>query len=45
MSCSGEVYSHDYSDDNLIQITPSIKQKLNKAKYGVSNHSAVELCH
>ena len=45
MSCSGEVYSHNYSDDNLIQITPSIKKKLNKAKYGVFNHSAVELCH
>jgi tRNA wybutosine-synthesizing protein 1 len=45
MSCSGEVYSHNYSDDNLIQISPSIKKKLNKAKYGVFNHSAVELCH
>ncbi len=46
MSCSGEVYSHEMSsDDNLIQITPSIKKKLNKAKYGVFNHSAVELCH
>lgn len=45
MSCSGEIYSHDYTDDNLIQITPSIKQKLKKAKYGVFNHSAVELCH
>ena len=45
MSCSGEVSSHNYSDDNLIQISPSIKKKLNKAKYGVFNHSAVELCH
>jgi tRNA wybutosine-synthesizing protein 1 len=45
MSCSGEIYSHDYSTDNLIQITPSVKEKLRKAKYGVFNHSAVELCH
>ena len=45
MSCSGEVYSHNNFENNLIQITPSIKQKLNKAKYGVYNHSAVELCH
>lgn len=45
MSCSGEIYSHDYSGQNLIQITPSMKQKLKKAKYGVFNHSAVELCH
>ena len=33
------------SDNNLIQITPLLKQKLKKAKYGVFNHSAVELCH
>jgi tRNA wybutosine-synthesizing protein 1 len=31
--------------DNLIQITLPIKSKLQKAKYGVYNHSAVELCH
>lgn len=45
MSCSGEYYSHNNVGDNLIQITPAIKQKLRKAKYGVFNHSAVELCH
>jgi tRNA wybutosine-synthesizing protein 1 len=45
MSCSGEVYSHSSNENNLIQITPSVKQKLKKAKYGVFNHSAVELCH
>jgi tRNA wybutosine-synthesizing protein 1 len=30
---------------NLIQITPQLKARLQKAKYGVYNHSAVELCH
>lgn len=45
MSCSGEIYSHNSSGNSLIQITPSVKQKLKKAKYGVFNHSAVELCH
>ena len=45
MSCSGEIYSHSDLENNLIQIIPSIKQKLQKAKYGVFNHSAVELCH
>ncbi|KAA2281941.1 MAG: 4-demethylwyosine synthase TYW1 [Candidatus Nitrosocosmicus sp.] len=45
MSCSGEYYSHNNQGDNLIQITPALKQKLKKAKYGVFNHSAVELCH
>ena len=43
MSCSDEHVSH--STENLIQITPHIKSKLQKAKYGVYNHSAVELCH
>lgn len=43
MSCSDEHVSH--STDNLIQITPQIKARLQKAKYGVYNHSAVELCH
>lgn len=45
MSCSGEIYSHNNIDNNLIQISPAIKEKLKKAKYGVFNHSAVELCH
>ena len=45
MSCSGEIYSHNNTDADLIQITPAAKQKLKKAKYGVFNHSAVELCH
>lgn len=44
MSCSDEYVSHS-TEDNLIQITPQIKSKLQKAKYGVYNHSAVELCH
>ena len=44
MSCSGEHVSHS-TENNLIQITPQIKSKLQKAKYGVYNHSAVELCH
>jgi tRNA wybutosine-synthesizing protein 1 len=44
MSCSDEHVSH-VTQDNLIQITFPIKSKLQKAKYGVYNHSAVELCH
>ncbi len=44
MSCSDEHVSHS-TDNNLIQITPQLKAKLQKAKYGVYNHSAVELCH
>ncbi|HEY9387368.1 MAG TPA: 4-demethylwyosine synthase TYW1 [Nitrososphaeraceae archaeon] len=44
MSCSDEYVSHT-EQDNLIQISPSIKSKLQKAKYGIYNHSAVELCH
>ena len=44
MSCSDEYVSHT-EQDNLIQITPSIKSKLQRAKYGIYNHSAVELCH
>ena len=41
MSCSGEVVEKD----DLIQIKPSVLQQLKKAKYGVSDHSTVELCH
>lgn len=44
MSCSDEYVSH-VTEDNLINITPTTKSKLQKAKYGVYNHSAVELCH
>lgn len=44
MSCSDEYFSHSTGED-LIQITPKVKEKLRKAKYGVYNHSAVELCH
>jgi tRNA wybutosine-synthesizing protein 1 len=44
MSCSDEHISHT-TQNNLIQITLPIKSKLQKAKYGVYNHSAVELCH
>jgi tRNA wybutosine-synthesizing protein 1 len=41
MSCSGEF---DSAND-LIQIKPQVVNVLKKAKYGVSNHSTVELCH
>jgi len=41
MSCSGEM---DPVND-LIQIQPNVMKQLKKAKYGVSNHSTVELCH
>jgi len=41
MSCSGEIVE----DDQLIQIKPRISQQLKKAKYGVSDHSTVALCH
>jgi tRNA wybutosine-synthesizing protein 1 len=44
MSCSDEYVSHSMQE-NLIQITPQTKSKLRRAKYGVFNHSAVELCH
>ncbi len=42
MSCSGETVD---SEHDLIQIKPQIVQQLRKAKYGVSDHSTVELCH
>ena len=41
MSCSGETVE----EDPLIQIKPMISQQLKKAKYGVSDHSTVALCH
>lgn len=41
MSCSGEVVS----DDGLIQIRPAVSDQLRKAKYGVSDHSTVDVCH
>jgi tRNA wybutosine-synthesizing protein 1 len=44
MSCSDEYISHVRSE-NLVQISPLASQKLKKARYGVSNHSAVDLCH
>lgn len=44
MSCSDEYVSHT-EEDNLIRISPLTKSKLQRAKYGVYNHSAVELCH
>src|SRR5574341_1032986 len=44
MSCSGEYTSHN-SGNNLIQIDANARSKLLNAKYGVYNHSAVELCH
>ncbi len=42
MSCSGETIE---SDNDIIQIRPVIASQLKKAKYGVSDHSTVELCH
>jgi len=41
MSCSGETVE----EDQLIQIKPRISQQLKKAKYGISDHSTVALCH
>ncbi len=41
MSCSDEMDPAT----NLIQIQPDLTKQLKKAKYGVSNHSTVELCH
>jgi len=43
MSCSGEVVEND--QENLIQIKPAVAAQLKKAKYGVADHSTVELCH
>ncbi len=42
MSCSGETIEED---NELIQIKPGVLQQLKKAKYGVADHSTVELCH
>ena len=40
MSCSGETVQEE-----LIQIRPQIQEQLRRAKYGVADHSTVELCH
>ncbi len=42
MSCSGEFVE---KEPELIQIKPNVVQQLKKAKYGVADHSTVELCH
>lgn len=42
MSCSGE--SVEISNE-FIQIKPLVLNQLKKAKYGVSDHGTVELCH
>ena len=42
MSCSGEIIEEE---DHLIQIKPTISDQLKKAKYGIADHSTVELCH
>ena len=42
MSCSGEIVD---KEDGLIQIKSSISEQLKKAKYGVADHSTVEICH
>ena len=41
MSCSGETIE----EEQLIQIKPGVLQQLKKAKYGIADHSTVELCH
>lgn len=41
MSCSGE----SIENSDLIQIKSGVLQQLKKAKYGVADHSTVELCH
>ena len=42
MSCYGEFVE---KEQELIQIKPNIVEQLKKAKYGVADHSTVELCH
>jgi len=42
MSCSGETID---SESDIIQIRPRLASQLKKAKYGISDHSTVELCH
>ncbi|MDI1494758.1 MAG: tRNA-modifying enzyme [Cenarchaeum symbiont of Oopsacas minuta] len=42
MSCSGEIVTEN---DQLLQIKPAITKQLKKAKYGIADHSTVELCH
>ena len=42
MSCSGEFVE---KEQDLIQIKPNVMKQLKKAKYGVADHSTVELCH
>ena len=42
MSCSGETVENEAE---LIQIKPGVLQQLKKAKYGIADHSTVELCH
>lgn len=42
MSCSGETIEQE---NELIQIKPGVLKQLKKAKYGVADHSTVELCH
>ena len=42
MSCSGETYDRE---EELIRIRPAVMRQLKKAKYGVVDHSTVELCH
>jgi tRNA wybutosine-synthesizing protein 1 len=44
MSCSDEYISHVQSE-NLVKISTLAASKLRRAKYGIYNHSAVELCH
>jgi tRNA wybutosine-synthesizing protein 1 len=42
MSCSGETVE---VENDFIQIKPTILNQLKKAKYGISDHATVELCH
>ncbi len=50
MSCSGEIVvggggGDDGAAEGLIHIRPAVTEQLRRAKYGVSDHSTVELCH
>jgi tRNA wybutosine-synthesizing protein 1 len=46
MSCSGEIVDDEMGQkEEIIQIKPGILQQLKRSKYGVSDHSTVELCH
>ena len=39
MSCSGQIVA----ENDLLQIEPAVTKKLKKAKYGIADHSTVEV--